>query len=154
MFSDSKIASLALRIANIATPRPPQGEGFIFPETSQRYPPSPVNFWQAQWYAGQAADGRIGDYAESTKRRKKRRGLPYDRVVLYETGRLYGATSLEGYGRDLVLRVKVPYASFLEQRYGDRIWWLGGGFRHRFISKYIRLIRKHILDTAHGRGGT
>lgn len=153
MFSSSKISSLALRVAKMDIPRPPQGRGFVFPETGQRYPPSPVNFWQAQWYAGQSAEGRIGDYAESTKKRKIRRGLPYDRVVLYETGRMYGATSLERFGRDFVLKVKVPYASYLEEKYGARIWWLGGAFRNSFIKEYIRLIRKHILDTAYGRGG-
>lgn len=153
MFSSSKIATLALRVAKLDLPQPPQGKGFVFPETGHKYPPSPANFWQEQWYAGQSAEGRIGDYAESTRRHKIRRGLPYDRVVLYETGRMYGATSLERYGRDFVLKIKVPYASYLEQRYGERIWGLGGSYRKRFIDEYIKLVRKHILDAVYGRGG-
>ena len=133
-------------------PDPPSAPEFTFFETNHRFPRDPANYWRAQWYAGLSAEGRIGDYAPSTIKRKIRKGLPYDRVVLYETGLLYSKTAVKRLARDIMVKVEVPYASYLAQRYGDRIWGLGGQYRAAFLSAYKRAIiqgYKRILG--HGR---
>lgn len=153
MVSQTRLGSVVRRWRAVDLPDPPAAPEFTFAETSHKFPPDAANYWRAQWYAGQSGKGRIGDYAPSTIRRKKRKGLPYDRVVLYETGLLYSQTAIKRLARDIMVKVEVPYASYLAQRYGDRIWDLGGQQRAGFLEAYKQaIIRAYKRTLGNGRG--
>ena len=147
MFVKTRIGRLLQRWREVELPNPPAGPPFTFPETNHKFGADAANFWRSQWYRGQSAEGFIGEYAPSTIKRKIRKGLPWDRVTLYETGVLYSKTSIKKLARELVIKIEVPYASYLQNRYGDRIWWLGGQWKEDFLKAYKAAIIKAYKNT-------
>lgn len=146
MFEHTVLSRLCSRSHMLEVPPPPIGGGFSISSIKQTIKQSEAFWLQRQWWAGQSEKGLIGEYAPSTIRHKQRRKLPYDRVTLFETGTLYAKTSITLKDNMFIVKVDVPYAKHLEQRYGDRIWWLGGIYKQDFINAYIAKIRKYVLS--------
>lgn len=66
----------------------------------------------------------MGGYAPSTQKHKQRKGLPSDRVTLYETGYLYKSIEIHIDNKDIVFFTDVDYFVYLEKRYGSEIKYL------------------------------
>lgn len=145
LFRDTILGAVATRGVSIAgTPSPvPRGEALSFWRRS--YPADGGSYHRRMWWEGLSERGPIGQYAPSTAARKKRKGLPYDRVVLFETGELYARTEILPQGREFLVRASVPYAKYLVQRYGDRILWLGDDALRRWQGDLINELKLFII---------
>ena len=84
------------------------------------------------WASEDVGGGRIGTYAPSTRRRKIAKGLPTDRVILLDTGRLYASIKVELKGREYIFKSDVPYMKHLIKRFGGRIMGPGPAGRAAF----------------------
>jgi hypothetical protein len=112
---------------------------------------SPSGSWlTSQWWAGLSEKGEIGRYAPSTIRLKMRTGLPWDRVTLFQTGRLYAETSFTLKREGLIVKANTPYARYLVARYGPRILWLGGAYlrawQEQLVVSIIKSLKKSWLS--------
>lgn len=148
MLVHTRIGRILSRDVSIAALPAPAGGAFSSP--FRQYAGDSGAYFRRQWWAGFSERGRIGDYAASTAARKRARGLPYDRVVLYESGELYARTSITPEGRGFIVRADVPYAKYLVKRYGDRILWLGDAYlrewQQDFLSELKLLLIKKLLN--------
>jgi hypothetical protein len=92
-----------------------------------------------QMYAGQLNDGTAikPPYAASTVAIKKRKGQPYDRVTLRDTGAFNDAFRLQVIGQDLVEDSDVPYAPNLEKKYTEAIWGLNEANHEEYVDNYL-----------------
>lgn len=147
LFRNSILGAIASRVVSIAGAPFPAPRGEALPFWKRNYPPDSGSYFRAMWWEGLSERGVIGQYAPSTAARKKRKGLPYDRVVLFETGELYARTQVIPARREFIVRADVPYAKYLVQRYGDRILWLGGEQRTRWQESLISEIKLLIIKT-------
>jgi hypothetical protein len=75
---------------------------------------------------GRRADGReiTPPYAESTIKRKRRRGQPTNRVTLRDTGAMHSRLQVVADDADLFLYSDRPYVRYLLERYGKEIFGL------------------------------
>lgn len=108
-----------------------------------------------QWFQkGQKVDGKIikPAYSRITVSIKKRKGDPYDRVTLRDTGRLYRSIDILAGERSAIARISVPYFAELEKKYGSKILGIQDIFIVDFAENYVLpLLTKNINDsiTAH-----
>lgn len=104
-----------------------------------------------QWFQkGQKSDGKIikPAYSRITIKIKKKKGDPYDRVTLRDTGKLYRSIELIIGDRAIIAKVGVDYYKKLEEKYGKRILGIQDQFLEEFCENYIiPQIRKNINDT-------
>lgn len=79
-----------------------------------------------QMYQGQLNNGDAIQpaYAANTIAIKKRKGQPYDRVTLRDTGEFHRAFRLQVIGDELVEDSDVEYSPSLEKKYSPAIWGL------------------------------
>lgn len=77
-------------------------------------------------WRGLNADNEIivPEYAESTIKTKKRKSLPYDRVILYDTGMFYQSIFAKVEGNELVIDTPWEDVKYLKKKYGERIFGL------------------------------
>jgi|SRR5581483_11286675 len=92
-----------------------------------------------QMYAGQLNNGTpiLPPYAASTIAIKKRKGQPYDRVTLRDTGAFHNAFRLQVIGKDLIEDSDVEYAPDLEKKYSTAIWGLNEANHEEYIDNYM-----------------
>lgn len=64
------------------------------------------------------------DYADSTIDEKKRKGQPYDRVTLKDTGDMYSFLFVKVDNGSILFDSKVDYVDVLRKRYGEMIFGL------------------------------
>lgn len=144
MFLKTRLGTLINRAVLMRLPPPPVGGGFVISSRAgtYRYPPSRENFWRRMWWEGGATKGF--SYAPSTIKKKKAQGLPYDRVTLFHTGRMYRETRVFLDRDAIVVQVRVPYAEYLIKRYGD-ILALRDAYLTEWQRQLIERIRENIL---------
>jgi len=143
---DTRVFKLALRASYRPRLRLAGGGFFVDdprPRAAQQRSPS-GSWLTSQWWAGLAERGEIGRYAPSTIARKRRMGLPWERVTLFHSGQLYSRTTIALDRREIVVRASVPYARYLVRRYGDRILWLGGAYLQRWQAELVDNIIKSL----------
>lgn len=91
-----------------------------------------VAIMQEQWQAGlTTGDGRmpsgrqvkkiVPEYAESTKKKKRRLGQPTDRVTLFETGKYYSKITIEVFHDRFRIDSPVNPSFYLIKHYGEQI---------------------------------
>ncbi len=108
-----------------------------------------------QWFQkGQKLDGKIikPAYSRITVSIKQKKGDPYDRVTLRDTGRLYNSIEIIAGDRAAIARISVPYFEGLQKKYGDKILGIQDIFIVDFAENYVLpLLTKNINDsiTAH-----
>ena len=79
---------------------------------------------------------------------KQKKGDPYDRVTLRDTGKLYRSIEIIIGDRAIIAKVGVDYYKKLEEKYGKRILGIQDQFLEEFCENYIiPQIRKNINDT-------
>lgn len=104
-----------------------------------------------QWFQkGQKLDGKIikPAYSRITVSIKQRKGDPYDRVTLRDTGRLYESIDILAGDRSAIARVSVPYFKKLQEKYGDKILGIQDVFIVDFAENYVLpLLTKNINDS-------
>jgi hypothetical protein len=76
-------------------------------------------------------------YAESTIRRKRKKGQPYDRVTLRDTNEFHEAYRLQVINDYLVEDSDVPYAEYLEKRYTPQIWGLNDENQEEYVDNFL-----------------
>ena len=78
---------------------------------------------QQQLYLGKTNKGVdiIPAYAESTKRRKRKDGLPSNRVTLYQTGNLYRSFRVLAGNESVVISAYTEYSEYVFDKYKDTI---------------------------------
>lgn len=96
--------------------------------------------------------GVLGTYAQSTIKRKKQKGLPWDRVTLYDTGRLYNSLEVYIEGRDVYIQTNVDYFQYLENRYGQDIIYLHETKHTEFINDIRKATIDYFKMIIHGNG--
>lgn len=103
-----------------------------------------------QWFQkGEKSDGKKikPGYKAITIKLKKKKGDPYDRVTLRDTGTLYRSIDLIVGERSLIMQVSVDYYAALEKKYGKRIAGIQKEFLQEFCDNYILpQIEKNIND--------
>lgn len=109
-----------------------------------------------QWFRkGQKSDGKIikPAYKRLTIKIKQKKGDPYDRVTLRDTGKLYRSIELIIGERAVIAKIGVDYYAKLEKKYGSKIMGVQDNFLEEFCENYILpQIKKNINDTIAKRG--
>lgn len=104
-----------------------------------------------QWFQkGQKSDGKIikPAYSRLTVKLKQKKGDPYDRVTLRDTGKLYRSIDVIIGERAVILRINVDYYRKLELKYGKKIIGVQNQFLEEFCENYIiPQIEKNINDS-------
>lgn len=79
-----------------------------------------------QLYAGKRSDDTDiePEYSASTRRHKKSKGQPYDRVTTRDTGKYHAGLDVKVKGDDLEIGSDVPYEQYLDKRYGKKLYGL------------------------------
>jgi hypothetical protein len=79
-----------------------------------------------QLFEGKLNDGSDikPEYAESTKRRKKRKGQPSDRVTTRDTGDYHNEFTVRPDNDELQIGSNVEYEQYLDKRYGKKLYGL------------------------------
>lgn len=101
-------------------------------------------FTDEQLFQGQDSLGvKIAPpYSEAYKKRKRRLGLPTDRVTWKLTGRLYANTRVMAEANGYKFLLNTEYAKFLVKRYGKRVIGLNTKNRADFALRYVLPIMK------------
>lgn len=142
-FLQTRLARLVNAGVSMSAPPAPAGGDFISP--IRKYPSDTGSAFREMWFDGFSEQGKIGEYAASTAARKKRKGLPYDRLTLHETGELYARTEIARGDDGYIVRVDVPYAKYLVKRYGERILWMGGEYLQKWQQQLANELKIKIL---------
>jgi hypothetical protein len=103
------------------------------------------NYWREQWWHGYAGDGWIGAYAASTIKRKIKKGLPYDRVTLFETGNLYNSLYTRVEDDGIVIGTNVDYFVYLQNRYRGVLFKLHEDRKKQLADEIIKKIKEQWL---------
>jgi len=83
-----------------------------------------------------------------TVKLKQKKGDPYDRVTLRDTGKLYRSIDVLIGERSVILRINVDYYRRLELKYGKKIIGVQNQFLEEFCENYILpQIQKNIDDS-------
>ena len=85
----------------------------------ERYPPSPSWVIRLPLWAGLR---RLGTYAPSTARRKRKAGLPDTQIVLYETGALYRSIRVLNMKKYYLITVKRDKLQYIIRRFPVEAW--------------------------------
>jgi len=104
-----------------------------------------------QWFQkGQKLDGKEikPAYSRITVSIKQKKGDPYDRVTLRDTGRLYRSIDILAGERSAIARISVPYFADLVKKYGNRILGIQDIFIVDFAENYVLpILTKNINDS-------
>lgn len=104
-----------------------------------------------QWFQkGQKVDEKIikPAYSRITVSIKKRKGDPYDRVTLRDSGKLYKSIDILAGERSVLVRILVPYFAKLEKQYGSKILGIQDIFIVDFAENYVLpILTKNINDS-------
>jgi len=100
------------------------------------YPPSPSWAVRLPLWAGLR---KLGQYAPSTARRKRKLGLPDDRIVLYHTGALYESITVRNMKKYYLITVKRDKLSYIIRRFPVRSWLRvdADAVRHKIVSAVL-----------------
>lgn len=87
-----------------------------------------------QMYTGKKSDGQdiTPNYAASTIRAKKRKGQPYDRVTLRDTGVFQQKIIVYADNENIYIDSDVEYSKHLAQKYTEKIFGLEKSNRKEF----------------------
>lgn len=101
-----------------------------------------------QLYRGEKSDGNpiSPAYRPSTIARKKKKGQPYDRVTLKDTGKFYSGAILDVRPDTIVLDSEDPKTKWLIEKYGDKIFGLNGVSRTSLKPVLQTEIKQQILN--------
>lgn len=79
-----------------------------------------------QLYSGKLNDGSeiTPEYAESTKKRKRKEGQPSDRVTTRDTGAYHEGFTVKPKSDVLEIGSDVRYEQYLDKRYGKKLYGL------------------------------
>lgn len=85
-----------------------------------------IDLNQVQLFSGENADGSDiePEYTSLTKRIKRVKGQPFDRVTLRDTGSFYGKMKVKTAGEILEIDSTDPKRNKLVQKYGEEIFGL------------------------------
>jgi hypothetical protein len=107
--------------------------------------------WQKeQLFAGYINDGKTKitpPYKASTRRTKARKGQPYDRVTLRDTGAFYEGIFIDVRNSTFVTDSTDEKSSILQDKYGSKIFGIGGVFK----VGYIQELRPALMDNLRKR---
>lgn len=87
-----------------------------------------------QMYMGVRSDGQAitPGYAASTIEQKKKKGQPYDRVTLRDTGLFHQKIMVYADNENIYIDSDVEYSKYLAERYTDKIFGLEKQNRKEF----------------------
>lgn len=99
-----------------------------------------VQLVREQLWAGETGLGRpiSPPYAPRTIKRKQRKGQPYDRVTLKDTGKFYGSFRVERRMDGLYVVSTDEKQEYLVERYGTSIFRLSDENLNYFLNTYVR----------------
>lgn len=99
---------------------------------------------QEQLFQGLRSDGKRikPGYATSTKDYKRKKGQPFDRVTLKDTGQFYSGILIDVRGETFVITSADEKTGKLEDKYGFRIFGLNKESR----IEYNPILRKALLN--------
>ena len=94
---------------------------------------------------GERADNArlVPQYAESTKRIKRKKGQRISNVTLRDTGDFYKSIKVDAREEEVEIKTdgSLKYSEYLEDRYGEQIY----GLQHKFLKQfYNRFIKKRV----------
>lgn len=92
-----------------------------------------------QMYEGQLSTGEAitPSYSANTVKIKKKKGQPYDRVTLKDTGDFYRGYHLQVISGELVEDSNVQYAPVLEKKYSPAIWGLNDANHEEYVNEFL-----------------
>lgn len=102
--------------------------------------PEFVELNQQQMYSGVRSDETpiFPPYAKLTVEIKTAKGQPTDRVTLKDTGDFYSGMFLRVNGNGLTEDSTDPKSLELQDKYGQKIFGLGGSYKQEYISEFLR----------------
>jgi hypothetical protein len=86
-----------------------------------------ISMNRSQLFKGENKEGKTlksigGDYSPITKEIKSKKGLPTDRVTLFDTGKMYKSAKVKLMGKTVEMTLDSKKGSYeLESRWGDKI---------------------------------
>ena len=103
-----------------------------------------------QWYKGEDQKGSnlVPSYALSTKVVKKRKGQPFNRVTLNDTGDLYKSVKVDAQTNSMIISANVEYYKYLVAHYPkNQILGLQDVFLRQFVTtKVLPNLKKKFKD--------
>ena len=102
---------------------------------------------QEQLYQGRDSKGIDikPAYADSTIKIKKRKGLPADRVTLFDTGDFYNSLEVLAGKNDMIIRTVISYSVYIVAKYQD-VLGLDLESWTKFLEQYTIPIIKNNFD--------
>lgn len=93
-----------------------------------------------QMFSGLNSDGSeiSPPYKEFTVAMKKRKGQPYDRVTLKDTGSFYQGIRTEIVGNKVITDSTDSKSDKLQEKYGQEIFGLGTVFKSIYVNETLR----------------
>ncbi len=102
---------------------------------------------QEQMYQGRDSKGIDikPAYADSTIKIKKKKGLPTDRVTLFDTGDFYNSLEVVAGKSDMIIRTVISYSVYIVAKYQD-VLGLDQESWTKFLDQYTIPIIKNNFD--------
>lgn len=88
----------------------------------------------------------LGEYAESTIGIKKRKGQPYDRVTLKDTGSLYDAITTQLESGEVAFDSIVDHTKWVTKRYSEEVFGLNEKSIDKLNLKLIPIIQRKLYE--------
>ena len=85
-------------------------------------------------------------YANSTIKIKRKKGLPTDRVTLFDTGDFYRSLEIIAGSNDAIIRTVISYSVFLVNKYADILGLDKESWTKFLADKTIPTIKKNFDD--------
>lgn len=85
-------------------------------------------------------------YASSTIRQKKKKGQPFDRVTLKDTGDFYNSISIKTQGQQMIITASVSYTQYLLSKYGNSVFGIQPIEFKKFLETYYVPIFKESFN--------
>ena len=104
---------------------------------------------RVQMFAGIKIDNtQIGDYALSTIKYKQRKGQPFDRVTLRDTGEFYNNLQINAKPDEVVFSSPTSYSAYIFTKYNRESNVLGLTMENirRFYEQFTKPILKQNID--------
>jgi len=102
---------------------------------------------RGQMFAGIKIDNtQIGSYALSTIRQKQRKGQPFDRVTLRDTGEFYQDLQIDAKPDEVVFTSPTSYSAFIFTRYTTDVLGLTMENMRVFYEQFTKPILKQNID--------
>lgn len=107
-----------------------------------------IDLNQEQMYAGKNNDGSPiePEYAESTKKYKKRRGDPQDRVTLLDKGKFYDDMKNVFSSTGVTLTSTDPKTKRLTKKYGEEIFGLTPDSLDKVREEFFAILRYKVVS--------